>query len=105
MKKKRKKKKGTEAIKPVFFLERETDIEIDCHGDSIDEAMYKIEQQLEAMQKSHYSTLRVIHGNHRAGENTIYKEMRFKLSQCWNNMIKRSYQEPHNLGATIIETK
>ncbi len=97
--------------KPVFkkreriFNDSPVDMEIDLHGYAVDEAMVEVECLFQALCKSRYKSLRVIHGLAKQGQATIFSQLSQNIRTIWRNKIENSYQEKHNSGATIIILK
>ena len=97
-KKKKRKNKQTSHFKDEISV----DLEIDLHGDTIDEAMAKVELNIQSMKKAGYKKLRIIHGIGKNAPHSIAWNLNHLLEGKWKNLLEHFYHENGNEGATLI---
>jgi DNA-nicking Smr family endonuclease len=96
VKKFKKKKKGRRQIE-----EPNADSEIDLHGMELEEAMCKVELELELAKKNNWKSLRIVHGIGEKSGGIIRKALEKKFRSEWSNKVSEYRHEKNNRGSSL----
>jgi DNA-nicking Smr family endonuclease len=79
----------------------EPDMEIDLHNLSVEEAVAKIEDLLEAMSRAGLTCLRIVHGGGNLGYGPIKKALDRNFRSVWKQRVRFYKTEPDNQGSSL----
>jgi len=94
--KKLKKKKRNAA-----FTELAADSEIDLHGMALEEAICKVELELELAKKNHWKRIRIVHGIGEKSGGIIRKILEQKFRSEWSGFVSEYRYERNNRGSSL----
>jgi len=95
VKKNRKKRKGA-AVK-----EKPANSEIDLHGLGVEEAIVKVELELELAKKNNWKCIRIVHGIGEKSGGVIRKVLEQKFRSEWSFFVKEYHHENGNRGSSL----
>lgn len=81
------------------------DLEIDLHSHTVDEAIAKIADIMDAMEKAGFQCLRVVHGGGHPGYGPIKKALDRQFRSVWNHRVSYYRTEPDNAGSSLLVLK
>jgi DNA-nicking Smr family endonuclease len=94
---KKTKKKNRKASKE----EPLADAEIDLHELGLEEAMCKVELELELAKKNKWRHIRIVHGIGEKSGGIIRKALEQKFRSEWSNLISEYHYERNNRGSSL----
>jgi len=94
--KKIKKKKGR-----INTEEPVADSEIDLHELGVEEAMCKVELELELAKKHKWKRIRIVHGIGEKSGGLIRKALEQKFRSEWSNLVSEYRYEKNNRGSSL----
>jgi len=95
VKKFKKKKRGNS------FSEPAADSEIDLHGLGLEEAVCKVELELELAKKNKWKLIRIVHGIGEKSGGIIRKILEQKFRSEWSGLVKEYRYERNNRGSSL----
>ena len=98
--KKIKKKKSNAA-----FAEPAADSEIDLHGMALEEALCKVELELELAKKNNWKCIRIVHGIGEKSGGVIRKVLEKKFRSEWSGFVSEYRHEKSNRGSSLAVLK
>jgi len=93
-KKKKKKRKNS-------FSEPSADSEIDLHGLGAEEAICKVELELELAKKNKWKFIRIVHGIGEKSGGVIRKILEQKFRSEWSGWVSEYRYERNNRGSSL----
>ena len=94
--KKSKRKKRSPIIK-----EKIADSEIDLHGLSAEEAICKVELELELAEKNNWKSIRIVHGIGEKSGGVIRRILEKKFKSEWSSRVVEYKYERNNRGSSL----
>jgi DNA-nicking Smr family endonuclease len=94
---KKTKKKNRKASKE----EPLADVEIDLHELGLEEAMCKVELELELAKKNKWRRIRIVHGIGEKSGGIIRKALEQKFRSEWSNLVSQYRYERNNRGSSL----
>ena len=95
VKKNRKKKNG------ITVKDKPADSEIDLHGLGVEEALFKVELELELAKKNKWKSIRIVHGIGEKSGGIIRKILEQKFRSEWSILISEYCHEKNNRGSSL----
>jgi len=95
VRKNKKKKKG------VAIKEKPADSEIDLHGLNLEEALFKVELELELAKKNNWKSIRIVHGIGEKSGGVIRKVLEQKFRSEWSVWVSEYRHERNNRGSSL----
>jgi len=77
------------------------DSEIDLHELGLEEAMCKVELELELAKKNKWKRIRIVHGIGAKSGGIIRKALEQKFRSEWSNLISEYHYERNNRGSSL----
>jgi len=94
---KKTKKKG----RRISIEEPFADSEIDLHELGLEEAMCRVELELELAKKNKWKRIRIVHGIGEKSGGIIRKALEQKFRSEWSNLISEYRYEKNNRGSSL----
>lgn len=79
------------------------ELEIDLHNHTVDEALARIDEAMEAMERSGLSCLRVVHGGGHTGYGPIKRALDRAFRTVWKHRVSFYRTEPDNMGSSLLK--
>jgi dsDNA-specific endonuclease/ATPase MutS2 len=87
--------------KHAIASEPHADSEIDLHGFGVEEALCKIELELELAKKNNWKRLRIVHGIGEKSGGVIRKVLEKKFRSEWSVWVSEYRYERNNRGSSL----
>ena len=94
-------KKIKKKKKRSSFSEPAADSEIDLHGLGLEEAVCKVELELELAKKNKWKLIRIVHGIGEKSGGVIRKILEQKFSSQWSGWVSEYRYERNNRGSSL----
>jgi len=94
-------KKNRKKKKDVAIKEKPADSEIDLHGLGVEEALFKVELELELAKKNKWKSIRIVHGIGEKSGGIIRKILEQKFRSEWSILISEYHHEKNNRGSSL----
>ncbi|MDR0518227.1 MAG: Smr/MutS family protein [Fibromonadaceae bacterium] len=92
-------KKKKRAGRKIY--EADADSEVDLHGLELEEALCKVELELELAKKNNWKHLRIVHGIGEKSGGVIRKTLEKKFRSEWNSKVSEYRYERNNRGSSL----
>jgi DNA-nicking Smr family endonuclease len=94
-------KKTKKKNRKAFKEEPLADTEIDLHELGLEEAMCKVELELELAKKNKWKRIRIVHGIGEKSGGIIRKALEQKFRSEWSNLVSQYRYERNNRGSSL----
>jgi len=94
-------KKIKKKSKKNSFSEISADSEIDLHGLGLEEAVCKVELELELAKKNKWKLIRIVHGIGEKSGGIIRKILEQKFRSEWSGLVREYRYERNNRGSSL----
>jgi len=94
-------KKNRKKKKSVAVKEKPADSEIDLHGLGVEEALFKVELELELAKKNKWKCIRIVHGIGEKSGGVIRKVLEQKFRSEWSILVSEYRYERNNRGSSL----
>lgn len=79
------------------------ELEIDLHNHTVDEALARIEEAMDVMEKARFTCLRIVHGGGNPGYGPIKRALDRQFRTVWKHRVIFYRTEPDNMGSSLIK--
>jgi len=94
-------KKSKKKSRKTSFSELSADSEIDLHGLGLEEAICKVELELELARKNKWKLIRIVHGIGEKSGGIIRKILEQKFRSEWSGWVSEYRYERNNRGSSL----
>ena len=98
-------KKNKRKNRKVSFTEPSADSEIDLHELGVEEALCKVELELELAKKNKWKRIRIVHGIGEKSGGAIRKILEQKFRSEWSVWVSEYRHERNNRGSSLAVLK
>jgi len=94
-------KKNRKKKRDITVKDKPADSEIDLHGLGLEEALFKVELELELAKKSKWKCIRIVHGIGEKSGGIIRKVLEQKFRSEWSILVSEYRYERNNRGSSL----
>jgi DNA-nicking Smr family endonuclease len=94
-------KKNKNKKKSIAVKEKPADSEIDLHELGVEEALCKVELELELAKKNNWKRIRIVHGIGEKSGGVIRKVLEQKFRSEWSVWVSEYRHERNNRGSSL----